>query len=143
MMTTTARGIEEHPDVMALRMRYERAAETTPLQTIDGLGFLTGLYLAISPWVLGFAALSGLAVTNLVVGIAMAALSLGFASAFGRTHGMLWVAPLLGIWTLLAPWLVRGDVATATTIVNNVLAGAVYLVLGVAAMMVGMRRARA
>lgn len=139
-MTAAAKGIEEHSDLAALRMRYERAAETPAAQTIDGLGFLTGLYLAVSPWVLGFENLSRLAVTNLVVGVALAVLAAGFASAYGRTHGMVWVASLLGVWTILAPWLVRGDVVTTTTVINNVVAGAVYLVLG--AMALGMRRSQ-
>ncbi|WP_268895712.1 SPW repeat protein [Nocardia sp. CY41] len=47
----------------------------------------TGLYLAISPWVVGFDGLSTLTVNNLVCGIALAMVALGFASVYGRTHG--------------------------------------------------------
>jgi len=107
-MTTPTRTIDEHPDIVALRLGYERVAETMPAQIVEGLGFIAGLYLAISPWVAGFNSLTTLTVNNLVTGIAAALLALGFASAFGRTHGMAWVAPVIGLWTILAPWVVSG-----------------------------------
>ena len=47
-------GMEEHPDIMELRARYELAAAAPLAQFANGLIFLTGLYLAISPWVVGF-----------------------------------------------------------------------------------------
>jgi len=61
MEETSARamaGMDRHPDVMDLRARYERAAATPLAQFAGGLVFLTGLYLAISPWVAGFAGTS-------------------------------------------------------------------------------------
>jgi hypothetical protein len=54
-MTSPTTGIEQHPDVAALRMRYDEAADTSTAQVTDGLGVLAGLYLAISPWSSGSA----------------------------------------------------------------------------------------
>jgi hypothetical protein len=54
MATERPLSIEEHPDLAALRLRYERAAETRVAQLVDGLTFLAGLYAAVSPWVAGF-----------------------------------------------------------------------------------------
>jgi hypothetical protein len=127
-------GIDQHPDIVELRARYERAAATPLAQLADGLAFLTGLYLAISPWVAGFNAMRGIAVNDLITGIALAALAVGLASAYGRTHGMAWLAPIVGIWTIIAPWVIRGGVATTATIANNVATGAVAVVAGLAAM---------
>jgi hypothetical protein len=129
-------GIDQHPDIVELRARYERAAATPLAQLADGLAFLTGLYLAISPWVAGFNAMRGIAVNDLITGIALAALAVGLASAYGRTHGMAWLAPIVGIWTIIAPWVIRGGVATTATIANNVATGAVAVVAGLAAMSV-------
>lgn len=141
-MVSPTESMARHPDIAALRTRYERAAELPLAQLIEGLGFMAGLYLAISPWVLGFSDQPTLAVSNLVTGIALMVLALGFASAFDRTHGVAWVAPLVGVWTILAPWLVDGQADTTTTIWNNVVVGALCTVLGVAALPLVLRRGR-
>lgn len=132
--------IEQHPDIAALRMRFERAAEAPLAQLIEGLGFMAGLYLAVSPWVLGFNDQGTLTMNNLITGVAVATLALGFASAFGRTHGVAWVAPFVGVWTILAPWLVSGAVDTTTVVVNNVVVGTLVAVLGLGALPLILRR---
>ena len=139
-MTTEA--IELHPDIAGLRARYEAAAETPTARAVDGLTFMAGLYLAISPWVVGFNHITTLTVNNLIVGIALALLAFGFASAYGRTHGITWVAPLLGVWTIIAPWGVNGGVASTASIVSNVVIGIIAVLLGAGAMSLGMGRNR-
>ena len=142
MESTSARataGLDTHPDIMELRARYERAAAAPLAQLADGLVFLTGLYLAISPWVAGFAGLRSLAVNDLITGVALALVGAGLASAYGRTHGIAWVAPVVGVWTIITPWVIRGGIAaqaSAGTIANNVAVGAVAVVAGLAAMSV-------
>jgi hypothetical protein len=106
------------------------------------LTFLAGLYLAISPWVVGFTHITTLIVNNLIIGIALAVLALGFASAYGRTHGFTWVAPLLGVWTIIAPGVVNGGVANTTSIVSNVVIGVIAVLLGAGAMSLGTSRIR-
>lgn len=69
-------------------------------------------------------------------------LAVGFASAYGRTHGVAWVAPLIGKWTIVSPWVVRGNVATTSAIWNNVVTGAVAAVCGAAAATFGVTMAR-
>ncbi|MEV0104866.1 SPW repeat protein [Nocardia sp. NPDC050799] len=132
--------MSRHPDIVELREKYERAAEAPGAQAVTGLLFLTGLYIAISPWVVGFNGLTTLTVNNLVCGIALAMLALGFASVYGRTHGIVWAAPLIGLWMILAPWIVSGNVDTTSTIWNNVVTGALALLLGLGSMFLGMSR---
>ncbi len=132
--------MSRHPDIVELREKYERASEAPDAQAVTGLLFLTGLYIAISPWVVGFNGFSTLTGNNLIVGVALAMLAFGFASVYGRTHGIVWAAPLIGLWTILAPWIVSGDVDTASTIWNNVVAGAIAVLLGLGAMFLGMSR---
>jgi hypothetical protein len=127
-------GMAEHPDIAELRARYDRVAETTSAHMLDGLTFLSGLYLAISPWVIAFnGRTTTLTVNNLLTGIAVTLLAVGFASAYGRTHGVAWVVPLLGVWTIIAPWIVRGALPSTSTIVNNVITGALIFLFGVGA----------
>ncbi|WP_252844986.1 SPW repeat protein [Actinoallomurus purpureus] len=131
--------MEKHPDIAELRARYDRVAETTSAHMVDGLTFLSGLYLAISPWVIGFhARTTTLTVNNLLTGLAVTMLAVGFATAYGRTHGVAWVVPLIGVWTIIAPWVIRGSMATMSTILNNVITGALILLFGVGAAGMGM-----
>jgi SPW repeat len=87
-----------------------------------------------TPWVVGFSARRGIAVNDLITGIALAVIGAGLASAYGRTYGKAWVAPIIGIWTIITPWVIRGGVATTATIANNVAVGAVTVAVGAAAM---------
>ncbi|MCH5672463.1 SPW repeat protein [Streptomyces gilvus] len=121
--------IEQHPDLIALRARYAETSALPVTQATEGLTLLTGLYLAISPWVVGFNG-DPLAVSNLVTGIALAVLAIGFGSAYERTYGMGWVAMAIGIWAIIAPWAVQHASATTGTIVSNVVTGAVAVLLG-------------
>ncbi|MFE9647529.1 SPW repeat protein [Streptomyces sp. NPDC006365] len=137
-MTTSPRSpMETHPDILDMRTRHEmaeRAATTPQAQTVETMALLTGLYLAASPWIVGFNDLTTLAVNNLIVGIAYAVLmSGGFGRAYERTHSMAWAACALGVWTIIAPWVVAGDVTSTRSIVSNVTVGTVALLLGLAA----------
>ena len=130
--------MEGHPDILELRARYDRAAETMSAHAVDGLTFMSGLYLAISPWVAGFNGRTTITVNNLLTGIAVTLLAVGLASAYGRTHGVAWVTPLIGVWTIIAPWVVSGNPATTSMILSNVITGAAIVVFGLAATATGM-----
>jgi MFS superfamily sulfate permease-like transporter len=103
---------------------------------------MAGLYLAMSPWIVGFTDLSTLAGNDLISGVAVTLLALGLASAYGRTHGIAWVTPLIGVWTIIAPWVVSGDVSTTATVWSNVVIGAVIVILGLGTMAPGLSRRR-
>jgi hypothetical protein len=50
-----------------------------------------------------------------------------------RTHSMAWVAAALGAWTIVAPWVVAGEVDTTRTVTNNVIVGVIVCLLALAA----------
>jgi SPW repeat len=128
------------PDPAALRHRFEQAAETPIAQVIDGLTVLAGLYVALSPWILGFEGDERLTRNNLLVGLTVALMGLGFAWAYDRTHRISWVCPALGVWTILAVWLITGTSPGAVAMLSNVIGGAAVVVLGLAAMGIGLQR---
>ncbi|WP_206060964.1 SPW repeat protein [Nonomuraea basaltis] len=136
------REMERHPDIIRMRESYEIAAANPAVQLADGLTLLAGLFLALSPWIVGFTTIETLTMNNLVTGISVALLSLGFSSAFGRTYGIAWTAPLIGVWTIVAPWLIRGEADTTTTIYTNVIVGAIIVILGLVTVGMGMTRRR-
>ncbi|MFJ9908826.1 SPW repeat protein [Streptomyces sp. NPDC101152] len=139
-------GIEEHPDILALRARSERATSTVTAQVMEGLGLLAGLYLAASAWIVGFeGSLPTVAVTNLIAGLAYAFfIGGGFGSAYERTHAMSWAAAGIGVWTIVAPWAVNASRNAHTTaeIVSNVVVGSLAFVLAAGTALLGLRAKR-
>jgi hypothetical protein len=138
-MSTVHSSIEHHPDLLALRASYDRAAESMSAQVTFGLALLTGLYVAASPWIVGFSATRQLAWCDLIVGIAVAYMAYGFASALDRTHGMTWTMPVLGAWLIFSPWILRGMTLTGGMVWSHVVAGALLACLGLFATYFGMR----
>ncbi|MFP1624819.1 SPW repeat protein [Streptomyces sp. 5K101] len=129
---TTRSDITQHPDLAEMRSRFERATTNPAAQAVEALALLTGVYLAASPWIAGFSGLTALAVTNLILGIAYAVCMSGLGSAYERTHAMAWAACAIGLFTIIAPWVVAGNVDTVRTVVNNVIVGVVALLCALA-----------
>ncbi|HUH68429.1 MAG TPA: SPW repeat protein [Mycobacterium sp.] len=138
-MSTVHSSIDHHPDLLALRESYERAAESMSAHVTFGLALLTGLYVAASPWIVGFFATRSLAGCDVIAGIAAAVLAYGFATALDRTHGMTWTLPVLGLWVIVSPWILQGLMLTAGMMWSNVIGGAVLAFLGMTATYFGMR----
>jgi hypothetical protein len=124
---------------LALRARYERVAESMSAHLTFGLVLLTGLYVAASPWIVGFSATTQLATCDVLAGIAVAFLAYGFATSLDRAHGMTWTLPVLGVWVIVSPWVVHGVALSAGMIWSNVVAGALLTFLGLNATYFGMR----
>ncbi|CAL9612684.1 SPW repeat protein [Streptomyces sp. enrichment culture] len=138
---TTHPTIEHHPDIAEMRARFEQATSTPRGQAVEALAFLTGVYLAASPWIVGFNGLTALAVCNLILGIAYALCMGGLlGSAYERTHAMAWCAVAIGAFTIISPWLVAGNVDTTRSVWNNIVVGVVALLLGAAMAATGERR---
>ncbi|WP_433491056.1 SPW repeat protein [Nocardia grenadensis] len=140
MSASTHTSLETHPDIVALRERYDHAGGQAPVQVADGLLMLSGLYAAASAWIVGFAGQTSLTISNLICGIAIAVLALAYGSAYGRTHGIAFVAPLLGVWLIVSPWIVSGVGTTAGMIWSNVAVGAAVCVLGLRTVALAMSR---
>ncbi|WP_430335025.1 SPW repeat protein [Rhodococcus sp. ACT016] len=140
MSTTPSMSMETHPDIAELRARYDEFGGSAVPQVVEGLMVLAGLYAAASPWIVGFSGQTSLTMCNLFAGFAVALLAVGHATTFSRTHGITFVAPLLGVWLIVSPWLVSNVSRSAGLIWSNVVVGAVVLVLGAAIMGMGMTR---
>ncbi len=124
---------------MALRARYERVAESMSAHFTFGLALLTGLYVAASPWTVGFSATRSLATSDLIAGIAVAFLAYGFATTLDRAHGMTWTLPVLGAWVIVSTWILPDVTLTTGMTWSNVVAGALLTFLGLNATYFGMR----
>jgi hypothetical protein len=134
--------MDQHPDLIELRRRYDAASASPIVEASAGLAFLGAVFLAVSPWIVGFGALTAIVVSNLITGVALAALILVLASAYGRVHGLTFVVPAIGIWTILAPWLTTGAMDTTRTIWSNACAGGAIVLFGLVMLAVGYFRSR-
>ncbi|MBB4895289.1 hypothetical protein FHS39_004356 [Streptomyces olivoverticillatus] len=142
MTAPTSPRIDQHPDIMALRAHSEETTASPAAQAVEALAVLCGVYLAASPWIVGFNGSSTLAINNLIAGVAFACLIGGFGSAYERTHSMSWAALGLAAWTIIAPWVVSGHGFATRAIVSNVIVGIVGCVLAAALAAMGTGRVR-
>ncbi|MFB6783499.1 MULTISPECIES: SPW repeat protein [unclassified Streptomyces] len=126
----TRADITSHPDVSEMRERYARMLGGRDVALVDGPVFLVGLYCAVSPWVLHFSASQPTLVQhNLIMGIAIAVLGLGFTAMPERMYGLSWAICAMGIWMIVSPWVV-GSSPDRGVILNNVIIGGLTLLLG-------------
>jgi hypothetical protein len=100
-------------------------------QTASGINFLLGIWLIISPWVLGYAAAAtGVATGNVIVG----ALILIFGAVRNRSPhmftGLSWANIVLGAWTFFSPW-IYNFAASQAYIANSVIVGIAVVALAV------------
>ncbi|GAB1692900.1 SPW repeat protein [Krasilnikovia sp. M28-CT-15] len=134
MTETTRFAMADHPDLIEMRERYERASATGPAVITDGLVLLAGLWLAISPWVIHFNATAPeVTVNNLILGIAVAVLAMGLTLTPARMARLSWAVAAIGAWVFVSQWVIQQSSSTAGIVWNNMVTGAVIGLLGIAA----------
>ncbi|MFI7289181.1 SPW repeat protein [Streptomyces anulatus] len=122
--------ISGHPDASEMRARYDRVMGGRDVALVDAPVFLVGLYCAVSPWVLHFTASQPALVThNLVMGIAIAVLALGFTAMPERMYGLSWAICAMGAWIIVSSWVV-GSSPDAGIVINNIIVGGLTVLLG-------------
>ncbi|MFI8189219.1 SPW repeat protein [Streptomyces sp. NPDC085946] len=129
-VSPTRGDITSHPDASEMRARYDRVLGGRDVALVDGPVFLLGLYCAASPWIVHYTTSQpALVAHNLIVGIAIGLLALGFTRAPERMYGLSWAMCAMGVWMIIAPWVV-GRNPDAGVIWNNIVIGALALALG-------------
>lgn len=128
-----------HPDASEMRTRHERVLGGRDVALVDGPVLLVGLYCAVSPWIVHFSGNQPeLATHNLVIGIAIALMALGFTMAPERMYGLSWAICAIGVWMVVSAW-IAGSSPDAGVIWNNVIIGALTFCLGLACAATAMR----
>jgi hypothetical protein len=102
-----------------------RTRETTE-NAIDVVNALLGVCLALAPWALGFTGEVAATWNALMVGAAIALIALGALLAFREWEE--WVNLALGVWAILAPWLI-GFATVANAMYAHVIIGLIVGVL--------------
>ena len=129
-VSPTRGDITSHPDASEMRDRYARVLGGRDVALVDGPVFLLGVYCAASPWIVHYSTSQPALVThNLIMGIAIGLLALGFTRAPERMYGLSWAMCALGVWMIISPWVV-GESPDAGVIWNNIIIGALAVLLG-------------
>jgi len=143
MADSTRFAMADHPDVIEMRERYERASASGPAVITDGLVLLAGLWLAISPWVIHFNATApDVALNNLILGIAVAVVALGLTLMPQRMVRLSWATAAVGAWVVVSQWVIQQSSSTPGIVWNNVVTGGVTALLGIAAWVILMTGSR-
>ncbi|MCK8437651.1 SPW repeat protein [Streptomyces sp. D2-8] len=129
-VSPTRGDMTTHPDASEMRDRYARVLGGRDVALVDGPVFLLGLYCAASPWIVHYTTSQPALVThNLIMGIAIGLLALGFTRAPERMYGLSWAMCALGVWMIISPWVV-GESPDAGVVWNNIIIGALAVILG-------------
>lgn len=94
----------------------------------DPVNALLGAWLVVSPWVLGYQAETAAMANAVVIGLALAAASLG--AIFVPRAWEAWTEAILGLWLVASPWLLGFsglDAAMATAAISGVVVLALAL----------------
>jgi hypothetical protein len=102
------------------------------VMTASGLNILAGIWLIISPFVLGFAHTATPLWNTLIAGVIVGLLAIGRVVNPNRSVGLSWINLLLGIWLIISPFLLPGyggayypsyTVATPNDVVLGIVVG--------------------
>ncbi|QIZ37453.1 SPW repeat protein [Saccharopolyspora sp. ASAGF58] len=141
MVAPEQRGTRTTAETSRLR-DYEAALAAPATTGSESALMLTGAYTAVSPWIVGFAGSQPLlSMNNLILGLIVTAIGLGLTGTPERSGGISWTAAPIGIWLIIATWVTTFGLPTVGMIWNNVVVGALSIILGLAvAGMVAVRR---
>jgi uncharacterized membrane protein len=87
---------------------------------------ILGIWLIISPWVIGFPTSAATGIT-FVVGIAVLIAAIVALSSYEAARGARWLNLILGIWVVISPWVLRFATSSNAT-ASNVIAGALVVI---------------
>lgn len=104
----------------------DNVTRKTEETALDVANIVVGICLALTPWVLGFAAETAASWNAWIVGAAIALIAIGALVAFAEWEE--WVNLILGIWAVVSPW-VLGFADITAAVYAHVIAGLVVAVL--------------
>src|SRR5262249_7041950 len=102
------------------RQSEERGMTRKSEQWQDAVNVILGIWLFISPWVLGYSGAEAQAWNAWIVGVIVFVLSIASLAQFQKWEE--WINVLLGIWLILSPWILQFSTASRET-TNAVIVG--------------------
>lgn len=100
----------------------------TQVKTASGLNILAGLWLVLAPWALAYGTVEPALWNSVIIGLAVAVLAIVRVGMPLQYEGISWINFVLGIWLILAPFIL-GFGAIELAMWNSVVVGVIVLAL--------------
>jgi hypothetical protein len=102
--------------------------EVIPMKWASWTNFVFGIWLIIAPWVLGYGAFSGKAAAeDVILGIAVLCVAIWSVAVRPGNTSAAWVNVALGIWVIIAPWVLQYS-AAPRAVGNDVILGILIVI---------------
>ena len=98
---------------------------------LSGINIIAGIWLVLSPFILGFSALATPTWNLLIVGVAVTILAIIRVTRPLQYEGVSWVNFALGIWLVFSPFIL-GYSGVGVALWNSIILGVIVLVLAAA-----------
>lgn len=105
------------------------------MKTAKGLSWViavAGLWEILAPFIIGYSSVTAAMVDAIILGILLLGLGLWAAlvNSEGTIKGLSWTNGVLGLWVLLAPFILSYSKTTGA-MVNDIIIGILVVILGV------------
>ncbi len=99
---------------------------------------LAGIWEVIAPFVLSYTKVSSAMWDAIIIGIVLVILGVwaALANSPGTVKGLSWVNAILGLWLIIAPFILSYS-STASAMWNDIIVGVIVVILGVWAALAG------
>ena len=99
------------------------------MKRVSWINLILGIWLVISPYVLGSTGLEATVGNDIVLGILLIASSWWILAATTEVLGVSWFQMLCGIWLVIAPFVLSYRAATHA-LANDVVVGVIVFIVG-------------
>ncbi len=102
-------------------------------KTLSWIVALAGLWVLISPFILGFSGISSAMVNDVVVGIVLIVLGL-ISALYNRPttdRTLDWISAIVGLWLLISPFVLGYSVLSLVAMWNAIILGIIVIILSV------------
>ena len=104
-------------------------SNNSPGRTASMINFFLGIWVLISPFVLGFSGFRGLMLNNVIVGVIV--MIVAAVQAWGTTRtsgGLSWINLILGLWLIVTAFVFNVQ-GIPSIVWNQIISGAVVAIL--------------
>ncbi|MCC7107174.1 MAG: SPW repeat protein [Chloroflexi bacterium] len=100
------------------------------LKWSSGINIIAGLWLIISPWVLGFSGLAAVRNNDVILGIIIVVLAAIREFGAHRASWLSWINVIAGAWVFVSAFVLSASTQPAP-FWNNIILGVIVFVLGI------------
>jgi hypothetical protein len=111
---------------MARQARVDDVRKT--VSTLSGVNIIAGIWLFISPFILGFSGVGTALWNALIIGVAITIMALVRVTNPLQYEGVSWMNFVLGIWLVISPFILAYS-WVGVALWNSIIVGAIVLVL--------------